>query len=108
VRVPHPHIELDPDGSPVIAGTRIPVRRVYSWHRKGDTVETILRRYPQIGPSKTFSALAFAFDNLELITADLVREREAIAQEHAPTLMRAPTKGLSEPSPQVSLPFRRE
>jgi uncharacterized protein (DUF433 family) len=84
VRVPHPHVIVDPavaEGSPVIAGTRVPVRRLFSWHRQGTTVETLLRRYPQLGPARIFDALAFAYDNLELITADLVREREALARE---------------------------
>jgi uncharacterized protein (DUF433 family) len=84
VRVPHPHVVIDSavgDGAPMIAGTRVPVRRLFSWHRQGTTVETLLRRYPQLGPARIFDALAFAYDNLDLITADLVREREALARE---------------------------
>lgn len=84
VRVPHPHVVVDPavaEGSPLIEGTRVPVRRLFSWHRQGTTVETLLRRYPQLGPARIFDALAFAYDNLDLITADLVREREALARE---------------------------
>lgn len=87
VRVPHPHVTVDPqiaEGSPVIAGTRVPVRRLFSWHRQGTAVETLLRRYPQLGPARIFDALAFAYDNLDLITADLVREREALARESVP------------------------
>jgi uncharacterized protein (DUF433 family) len=79
VRNPHPHVIIDPlvaDGSPLLEGTRIPVRRLFSWHRQGTTVESLLRRYPQLGPVRIFSALAFAYDNIDLITADLVRERE--------------------------------
>lgn len=88
VRIPHPHVIVDEsiaEGSPVIEGTRVPVRRLFSWHRQGTTVETLLRRYPQLGPARIFDALAFAYDNLDLVTADLVREREALAREqHAP------------------------
>lgn len=96
VRVPHPHVVIDPavgDGAPMIAGTRVPVRRLFSWHRQGTTVETLLRRYPQLGPARIFDALAFAYDNLDLITADLVREREALARETG----EAPPE---EPAPQ--------
>jgi uncharacterized protein (DUF433 family) len=81
VRIPHPHVFLDETGSPLIEGTRVPVRRLFSWHRQGTTVETLLRRYPQLGPARIFDALAFAYDNLDLVTADLVREREALARE---------------------------
>lgn len=84
VHVPHPHVVVDAaieQGSPLIKGTRVAVRRLFSWHRQGTTVETLLRRYPQLGPAKIFDALAFAYDNLDVVTADLVREREALAKE---------------------------
>lgn len=81
VRIAHPHVFVDTIGSPVIEGTRVPVRRVFSWHRQGTTVETLLRRYPRLGPARIFDALAFAYDNLDLVTADLVREREDILRE---------------------------
>lgn len=81
VRCPHPHVFLDDRGSPIVEGTRVPVRRIFSWHRQGTTCETLLRRYPQLGPARIFDALAFAYDNLDLVTADLVREREEYAAE---------------------------
>lgn len=82
VRTPHPHVWLDEQGRPLIEGTRVPVRRLFAWHRQGTTVETLLRRYPQVGPARIFDALAFAYDNLDLITADLVLEREELARAH--------------------------
>jgi hypothetical protein len=57
------------------------VRRLYAWHRQGTTVETLLRRYPQVGAARLFDALAFAYDNLELVTADLDRERAMLERE---------------------------
>jgi uncharacterized protein (DUF433 family) len=69
------------DGGPIVEGTRIPVRRLFAWHRQGTTVETLLRRYPQLGPARLLDALSFAYDNLDLITADLERERELLARE---------------------------
>lgn len=80
VRVPHPHVEVDDAGSCVIRGTRVPVRRLFSWHRQGTAIDTILRRYPQLGPARVFDAMAFAYDNLERITAELVEEREEAAR----------------------------
>ena len=48
VRVPHPHVVCElsvMQGSPLVAGTKVPVRRLWSWHRKGVAVETLLKRY---------------------------------------------------------------
>ena len=74
----HPHVRMDRSvlaGSPYVAGTRIPVRRLWAWHRGGVSVETLLKRYPQLGPARVLDALAFAYDNRELIEDDLARER---------------------------------
>ncbi len=76
VRIHHPHIELKlDDGAPFVRGTRVAVRRLYAWHKGGASVETLLKRYPALGPARLFDALAFAYDNLELVESDLARER---------------------------------
>ena len=65
-------------GSPCVQGSRVPVRRLWSWHRRGVSVETLLKRYPALGPARVLDALAFAYDNTELIEADLrVRKRSS-------------------------------
>lgn len=110
IRVHHPHVVLDEDGSPLIAGTRVPVRRLFSWHRQGTAIETILRRYPQLGPARIFDALAFAYDNLELVTADLVREREALAKEQGtppPPPTTAKERSEEARRAQATLPFKK-
>lgn len=78
VIVPHPHVEVRDDllgGSPVVRGSRVPVRRLWAWHRKGVSVETLVKRYPSLGWAKVLGGLAFAYDNEELVEADLDRER---------------------------------
>jgi uncharacterized protein (DUF433 family) len=80
VLVQHPHVRCDVHvlaGSPHIEGSRVPVRRLWSWHRSGATVETLLKRYPRLGPARVLDALAFAYDNPELMEADLAREMAA-------------------------------
>jgi hypothetical protein len=67
-----------------VKGTRVPVRRLWSWHRRGTTIETLLKRYPQLGPARVLDALAFAYDNQELVEADLARENEALEKEQGP------------------------
>lgn len=84
VRVHHPHVVIDPrilDGSPVVRGSVVPVRRLWAWHRKGVTVATLWARYPSLSHADVLDALAFAYDNEDLIEADLDRER-AIMESH--------------------------
>lgn len=101
VRVQHPHVEIRPDllgGSPLVRGSKVPVRRIWAWHRRGVTVETLLKRYPQLGPARILDALSFAYDNSELVEADLTRERAMLGPQadEVPGLMH-----------QEGLPFRK-
>jgi uncharacterized protein (DUF433 family) len=102
VRLHHPHVVCDPavlGGSPIIAGSRVPVRRLWAWHRGGTSIETLLRRYPQLGPARVLDALAFAYDNQELVDEDLSRERALLEQQATP-----PPPGL-RPLAQQPLPL---
>lgn len=81
--VSYPHVSISPGvlaGSPVIEGSRVPVRRLWAWHRGGTSIETLLRRFPQLGAAKVLCALAFAYDNQELVEEDLARENELLAR----------------------------
>jgi uncharacterized protein (DUF433 family) len=109
VRIAHPHVVLDDDGSPLVEGTHVPVRRLFAWHRQGTTVETLLRRYPQLGPARLLDALSFAYDNFDLITQDLDRERallelEAKAPPEAPKS--AKEREQDAKARQTKLPFK--
>ena len=88
ILIHHPHIAVDTSGSPVIDGTKVPVRRIWSWHRKGVTVETLLRRYPSLKPAQILTALAFAYDNQELMAADVAREERLLGTPHILELKR--------------------
>lgn len=102
VLVPHPHVRVDPKvlgGSPHVIGSRVPVRRLWAFYRAGTSVEKLVRRFPQLGPAKIFDALAFAFDNEEVIEADLNRERELL-QRSGPTAAQKPNQ-----TQQMALPF---
>lgn len=86
IRVPHPHVRVDPAvlaGSPHVVGSRVPVRRLWAWHCGGALVETLVKRYPTLGPAKILDALAFAYDNQELIEADIAREQAMLDKENA-------------------------
>ena len=55
-------------------GSRVPVRRILSFFRDGTRIETILKRFPQLGAARVLDALAFALDNPEVMDADAARE----------------------------------
>lgn len=78
VRVEHPHVELSPSGA-IVKGSRVPVRRLWSWHRRGVTCDTLWKRYPGLAPGAVLDALSFAYDNQELIEEEL--EREGLSQK---------------------------
>lgn len=81
VGAPHPHVELDPrTGSPLVRGTAVPVRRLWVWHRRGVSVETLVRRYPSLGWARVLDALSYAHDNEELMEADLAREISVLGE----------------------------
>ena len=89
IRVPHPHVRVDVSvlaGSPHVNGSRVPVRRLWAWHRGGTAVETLVKRYPALGPARILDALAFAYDNQELIEADLAREQALFDQQGGPSI----------------------
>jgi hypothetical protein len=75
------------------------VRRLWAFYRSGASIERILKRYPQLGPAKVFDALAFAFDNEEVVSADMAREEEFLARAG----QKAPRKSLNPE--QIELPF---
>lgn len=86
VLVPHPHVRVDANvlgGSPYVVGSRVPVRRLWAFYRKGIPIDTLLRRFPRLGAAKIFDALAFAYDNEEVMIADLQREEQLLDRAEA-------------------------
>lgn len=104
IRVPHPHVRADASvlgGSPHVAGSRVPVRRLWAWHRGGASVETLVKRYPNLGPARILDALSFAYDNQDLIEADLAREQSLFADTGGSIVG-------ARPLSQLALPFDAE
>lgn len=63
-------------GQPVVAGTRIRVATILAGYRQGMTVEEIVQQYPGLRPADVHDALAFAYDHLDEIEADLAADQE--------------------------------
>ncbi|EYF07547.1 Hypothetical protein CAP_8670 [Chondromyces apiculatus DSM 436] len=61
-------------------------------------METLLKRYPNLGAARLLDALAFAHDNMDLIEADLAREQALFEQQGGPTVG-------ARPLAQLALPF---
>jgi len=102
VLVPHPHVRVDANvlgGSPYVVGSRVPVRRLWSFYRKGVSLDTLLKRFPRLGPAKIFDALAFAYDNEEVIVADLQREEQLLDR------VESRAKPTASSAQQMILPF---
>jgi uncharacterized protein (DUF433 family) len=102
VLVPHPHVRVDANvlgGSPYVVGSRVPVRRLWAFYRKGITIDTLLRRFPRLGAGKIFDALAFAYDNEEVMVADIEREEQMLE------LDAAKKDQPQNPARQMRLPF---
>jgi uncharacterized protein (DUF433 family) len=98
IKVPHPHVRCDATilaGSPHVAGSRVPVRRLWLWHRGGTSVETLVKRYPNLGAARILDALSFAYDNPDAIEADVAREQEMFERQGQPKVGARPLAQLS-------------
>ena len=79
-KVSHPHITNDPavcGGSPIIDGTRFPVRSVVSYIlHHGFTSEELVACFPHVNLAQVHDALAYYYDNRDEIEQDLNANRE--------------------------------
>jgi uncharacterized protein (DUF433 family) len=77
------NIEKDPGrcgGQPVVAGTRIRVAIILGCYRQGMTVEEIVQQYSHLKPADVHDALAYAYDHLEEIEADIAADDETVVK----------------------------
>jgi uncharacterized protein (DUF433 family) len=86
-------------GSPHVDGSRVPVRRLWTWHRGGASIETLVKRYPNLGAARILDALAFAYDNPDVMAADLQREQALFEKQGGPSVGARPLEQLSLPFP---------
>ena len=75
------HIEVTPGvvgGKPRIAGTRIRVQDIVAMHiHQGESVESIVSQFPPLTPAEVHAALAFYYDNTDLIDSAFERSLSA-------------------------------
>lgn len=64
-------IESNPDilgGLPCIAGTRIPVRAIWSFYEAGYNTEEIIREYPTLTPQQVAAAISYMRGSVQKTT----------------------------------------
>jgi uncharacterized protein (DUF433 family) len=81
------NIERNPDicgGQPVVGGTRIRVAIILGCYRQGMGIEEIVQQYPTLKPADVHDALAYAYDHLGEIEADIADDDEtAVKARHS-------------------------
>ena len=74
----HPHITRSDhilNGSPILRGTRIPVRLIAQIYRAGDSVDDILQSYPHLSAAAVHDAISYYLDHQSEIEAEIVDHR---------------------------------
>ncbi|MGH7887313.1 MAG: DUF433 domain-containing protein [Candidatus Binatia bacterium] len=81
VKVDHPYITSHRDycgGSPIIRGTRFPVRSVVNYVlRQGISPEELVREFSHLTLAQVYDALSYYYDHKEAIEKDLLESSEA-------------------------------
>jgi uncharacterized protein (DUF433 family) len=73
-KLDYPYITSDPGiagGQSVIAGTRITVNCIAAYYQIGMSIDEILDSLHHLTPSQVHSALAYYFDHLDEVNAEL-------------------------------------
>jgi len=81
-KVVYTHIVKEPGycgGKAAIDNTRIRVNNVAWLHKEGLTPAQILEHYPDLSLAQVYAALAYYYDHVEEIEAELAREDDAAA-----------------------------
>ena len=63
-----------------MVGTRIRVAAILTCYRQGMSVEEIVQQYPHLRPSDVHDALAYAYEHLDDIEADLAADDEEVVK----------------------------
>jgi uncharacterized protein (DUF433 family) len=74
----HPYVISDDsilNGTPIVKGTRTPVRAIAELWKFGVTPEEIVIRLPHVTLAQVFDALSYYQDHCEKIEQDILRNR---------------------------------
>lgn len=100
--VSYPHIELTPEGVPILTGTQTKVveivldRLAHHWD-----ADEIKRQHPHLGLAQIHAALAYYYDHQDELDRDIherLQRAERIQTELGPSSIRLKLKRLDESS----------
>jgi uncharacterized protein (DUF433 family) len=78
------HIDANPaicGGRPCIAGTRIRVQDIYTWHElEGVSPDEIVSRFPQLSLADVYAGLAYYWDHREETERQIKEDQDLIAE----------------------------
>ncbi len=81
----HPYIERRTDfagGTPIIVGTKFPVRSVVGYVLKlGMTPEELVREFPHLSLAQVYDALSYYYDHQVEIDQDIIENSEEYCRE---------------------------
>jgi uncharacterized protein (DUF433 family) len=81
-RIAHPHVDSDNDycgGSPIIKGTKFPVRSVINYVlRQGISPEELVAEFTHLTLAQVYDALSYYYDHKEDIDRDLQENSEPV------------------------------
>jgi uncharacterized protein (DUF433 family) len=79
----YPHLTLDPDGTPRVAGTRYKVLHLAAEHyHHGWTAEELLRQHTDLRPEQVYAALTYFYDHHAALVDEMNR-LDALARHEA-------------------------
>lgn len=85
-KVTHPHVTSDPEicgGSPIVIGTRFPVRSVITYIlQHGLAPEELVARFHDLTLAQIHDALAYYYDNRKEIDKDIAENTEDVARKN--------------------------
>ena len=88
------HIDVDPGicgGRPCIAGTRIRVQDIYTWHElEGVSPDEIVSRFPQLSLADVYAAVTHFWDHREVIERQIREDRDLIDRMRKATPSKLP------------------
>ncbi len=87
VKLKHPYITNNKSycgGSPIIAGTKFPVRSVVFYVLKqGMTPEELVKEFSQISLPQVYDALSYYYENKKAVDKELREHEEAFREKAA-------------------------
>src|SRR5271166_723739 len=102
------HIDVDSaicGGRPCIAGTRIRVQDIDTWHElEGVSPDEIVSRFPQLSLADVYAGLAYYWDHREEFERQIKEDRDLIAEMRRAVPSKLGRKPIAGNEPDAPIP----